>query len=255
MAKSMKTASVVRQEQIGSDIFSLIVNCPEIADAAIPGQFASLFTGDNSRLLPRPISICDAGDGSLKFVYRTVGEGTRIISKLKSGDEIRLLGPLGNGYTLEDKDAILIGGGIGIPPMLYLAKQLKSKGVSLKIVLGYRDEEFLKAEFDALGEVFVSSDTGFMGVKGTVIDAINEYGVSGQQIYACGPKPMLRALKAYAEEKGIKAQLSLEERMACGVGACLACVCETTAVDNHSKVNNARVCADGPVFDSREVIL
>ena len=255
MAKTMKTAVVVRQEQIGTDIYSLTVNCQDIADAAVPGQFVSLFTGDNSRLLPRPISICDAGSGEIRFVYRTAGEGTKIISKLKSGDEIRLLGPLGNGYTLEEKDAILIGGGIGIPPMLYLAKQLKSKGVKCAIVLGYRDEEFLKGDFEGLGDVYVSSDTGFMGVKGTVIDAINEYGVSGQQIYTCGPKPMLKAVKAFAEEKGIKAQLSLEERMACGIGACLACVCETTAVDDHSKVNNARVCADGPVFDSKEVRL
>ena len=255
MAKSMKTASVVRQEQIGRDIYSMTVDCPEIADAAVPGQFASLFTGDNSRLLPRPISICDADDGKLRFVYRIAGEGTRIISGLKSGDKIRLLGPLGNGYTLKDGSAILMGGGIGIPPMLYLAKKLKSKGVELKIVLGYRDEEFLKAEFDDLGEVYVSSDTGFMGVKGTVIDAIREYNIDGDVIYACGPKPMLKAIKTFAQEKGTEAQLSLEERMACGIGACLACVCETTATDDHSKVNNARVCADGPVFDAKEVVL
>ncbi len=255
MAKSMKVASVVRQEQIGTDIYSMIVDCPDIADAAIPGQFVSLFTGDNSRLLPRPISICDAGEGKLRFVYRVAGAGTGIISGLKSGDSLRLIGPLGNGYTLDEREAILIGGGIGIPPMLYLAKKLKQKGVSLKIVLGYRDEEFLKSEFDRLGEVYVSSDTGFMGVKGTVIDAINEYSVGGQMIYACGPKPMLKAIKTYAEKNGIKAQLSLEERMACGIGACLACVCETAGIDDHSKVNNARVCADGPVFDSEEVVL
>lgn len=160
------------------------------------------------------------------------------------------MGPLGNGYTIKDKKAIVIGGGIGIPPMLELSKQLNCEKA---MVLGYRDETFLKEEFEALGDVYVSSDLGTAGIKGTVLDAIKEYGVEGDIIYACGPMPMLRAIKAYAEEKGIEAQISLEERMACGVGACLGCVCKSKEKDEHTHVHNKRICKDGPVFDAREV--
>ena len=160
------------------------------------------------------------------------------------------MGPLGNGYTIKDKKAIVIGGGIGIPPMLELSKQLNCEKA---MVLGYRDETFLKEEFEALGDVYVSSDLGTTGIKGTVLDAIKEYGVEGDIIYACGPMPMLRAIKAYAEEKGIEAQISLEERMACGVGACLGCVCKSKEKDEHTHVHNKRICKDGPVFDAREV--
>jgi dihydroorotate dehydrogenase electron transfer subunit len=136
--------------------------------------------------------------------------------------------------------------------MLQLAKSLNCEK---SIVLGYRDEEFLSAEFKPYGDVYMSSDNGAFGVKGTVMDAIREYGIEGDVIYACGPTPMLRAIREYALANHIEAQLSLEERMACGVGACLACVCKTTEKDEHSQVNNRRVCKDGPVFYAEEVEL
>lgn len=254
MGKIKMTANIIRQEMIGTDIFSMIIQAKEIAVQAKPGQFVDLYSADGSKLLPRPISLCeiDREEGTLRLVYRIAGKGTAEFSKLTSEHTIDVLGPLGNGFNLEDGKAILIGGGIGIPPMLQLAKELKCEK---SIVLGYRDEEFLSEEFKPYGEVYKSSDNGAIGVKGTVMDAIKEYGIEGTHIYACGPTPMLRAIQQYALENGIRAQLSLEERMACGVGACLACVCKSKEVDHHSNVNNKRVCKDGPVFYAEEVEL
>lgn len=254
MGKIKMTANIIRQEMIGTDIFSMIIEAKEIAVQARPGQFVDLYSADGSKLLPRPISLCeiDRETGTLRLVYRIAGKGTLEFSKLTSDHTIDVLGPLGNGFNLEDGKAILIGGGIGIPPMLQLAKELNCEK---SIVLGYRDEEFLSDEFKPYGEVYKSSDNGTIGVKGTVMDAIKEYGIEGTHIYACGPTPMLRAIQQYALENGIRAQLSLEERMACGVGACLACVCKSKEVDHHSNVNNKRVCKDGPVFYAEEVEL
>lgn len=247
-------ANIIRQEMIGTDIFSMIIEAKDIAVQAKPGQFVDLYSSDGSKLLPRPISLCeiDKEAGTLRLVYRVAGKGTLEFSKLTSEHSIDVLGPLGNGFNLEDGKAILIGGGIGIPPMLQLAKELNCEK---SIVLGYRDEEFLVSEFKPYGEVYMSSDNGAFGVKGTVMDAIKEYGIEGTHIYACGPTPMLRAIQQYALENGIRAQLSLEERMACGVGACLACVCKSKEIDDHSKVHNKRVCKDGPVFYAEEVEL
>ncbi len=252
MGKIKMTASIIRQDNIATDIYSMVLSAPAIAKEAVPGQFIDLYSADGSRLLPRPISLCeiDKEAGTLRIVYRIAGAGTREFSKLTSEHTVDILGPLGNGFTLRDRKAILIGGGIGIPPMLQLAKKLNCEKA---IVLGYRDESFLAEEFKPYGNVYMSSDSGTLGVKGTVMDAISSYGIEGEVIYACGPTPMLRAIKEYALANGIEAQLSLEEKMACGIGACLACVCKSKEIDDHSKVYNKRVCKDGPVFDAGEV--
>lgn len=252
MGKIKMTANIVRQDNIATDIYSMVLSAAEIAAQAKPGQFIDLYSADGSRLLPRPISICEINRqaGTLRIVYRIAGKGTKEFSTLTSEHTVDILGPLGNGFTPEGKKAILIGGGIGIPPMLELAKELNCEK---SIVLGYRDEEFLSEEFKAYGDVYMSSDNGAFGVKGTVLDAIREYGIEGDIIYACGPTPMLKALQTYALEHGITAQLSLEEKMACGVGACLACVCKSKEIDDHSKVHNKRICKDGPVFYAGEV--
>ncbi|MGN0396299.1 MAG: dihydroorotate dehydrogenase electron transfer subunit [Coprococcus sp.] len=254
MGKLKMTARVVSQECIATDVYSLVLRAKEIAEQAVAGQFVSVYTNDGSRLLPRPISLCsiDKEAGTLRLVYRVVGFGTTEFSGLSAGDTVDILGPLGNGFDKLDKKAVIIGGGIGIPPMLELAKELSCEK---SIVLGYRDEIFLKEEFESYGDVYISSEDGMHGVKGNVIDAINEYGIRGDIIYACGPTPMLRGIKKYAEENGIACQISMEEKMACGVGACLACVCKTKDVDEHSQVHNKRICKDGPVFYAEEVDL
>ena len=154
---------------------------------------------------------------------------------------------------LKEKKAFLIGGGIGIPPILELAKQLNCEK---QLILGYRDSHtFLLDEMQAQGEVFLATEDGSLGTKGNVLDAIRENGLTADVIYACGPTPMLRALKAYAEENQMECYISLEEKMACGIGACLACVCKSKEVDGHTNVHNKRICKEGPVFDAREVEL
>ncbi len=247
-----KTAVITSQVQLTEDIYSMWIRDGETAAGAKPGQFLSLYCKSESRLLPRPVSICeiDKEKGTLRLVYRVVGGGTEEFSHYNTGDTIEVLGPLGNGFHAEGSRAILIGGGIGIPPMLELAKQLDC---GKRIVLGYRDITFLDKEFEKYGKVSISTEDGSSGTKGNVIDAIKANLLEGDIIYACGPIPMLRGVKAFAMEHGIKAQLSMEERMACGIGACLACVCKSGKKDPHTNVNNKRICKDGPVFYAEEV--
>ncbi|HHV09099.1 MAG TPA: dihydroorotate dehydrogenase electron transfer subunit [Clostridiales bacterium] len=255
MSVAMKRKTVITENvEIAKDIYSMWLNAPDISREARPGQFVSLYCRDRSKLLPRPISICEINkeQGKIRLVYRIAGEGTREFAGMDAAEDMEAMGPLGNGFTLEGKKALLIGGGIGIPPMLELAKQLSCEK---QIVLGYRDITFLEKEFEAYGKVYISTEDGSRGTKGNVIDAIREESLDADIIFACGPTPMLRGVKAYATEHKIKAQLSLEERMACGIGACLGCICKTKEVDHHSNVKNKRICKDGPVFYAEEVEL
>ena len=258
MTRQKENAVILSQEKIAQDIYSMWIRT-EAAESAVPGQFISMYTRDESKLLPRPISICEINktEGSLRVVYRVTGEhtGTEQFSRMKAGDVIPVIGPLGNGFPhkkAEGKRAFLMGGGIGVPPILELAKQMKCE--KKQIIVGYRDREtFLKDEFGQNGEVYISTEDGSAGTKGNVMDAIRENALGADIIYACGPTPMLRAIKTYAEENGIECYLSLEERMACGIGACLACVCKSKEKDHHTNVYNKRVCKDGPVFLSTAV--
>lgn len=254
--RAKEQATVISQECIGTGVYSMWIKT-EAAKTAKAGQFISVYCKDKTKLLPRPISICqiNKGEESLRIVYRVVGGGTEEMSSYKAGDSVELIGPLGNGFMQrEGKKAILIGGGIGIPPMVQLAAELKSQA-EVQIVAGYRDELFLTSELENNGKLFIATEDGSTGTKGTVIDAIKKQAVEGDVIYACGPTPMLKAIKEYALEAGIECQLSLEERMACGIGACLACVCQSKDKDHHSNVNNKRICKDGPVFLAEEVEL
>ncbi len=249
-----KRAVIKEQTQLADGIFSMWLLSEEITAMAVPGQFVSLYCSDGSRLLPRPISICEIDHyrGILRLVYRAAGKGTEEFSRLNTGDSVEVMGPLGNGFRPEGEKALLIGGGIGIPPMLELAKQLHC---NKDIVLGYRDITFLESEFEAYGNVYLSTEDGSAGTKGNVLDAIRAHKLTADIIYACGPTPMLRGIQEYAKEHGMKAQLSLEERMACGIGTCLACICKTKDTDHHSNVKNKRICKEGPVFWSDEVEL
>lgn len=288
--KFEEIAVVVDQNALGSGIYDLTLKTKNIAKAAKAGQFVSVYSNDRSKLLPRPISLCgiDRDEDTIRLVYRVTGEntGTEEFSKLVMGDRIRILGPLGNGFTVEPgKKAFLIGGGIGVPPMLQLAKDINSgvvqttgavdtntqekgqteekqinghgkKICDMNIIMGYRDENtFLLDEFKEQADSYVATEDGSVGTKGNVIDAIKENGLEADVIYACGPMPMLRALKAYAKEHDMECYVSMEERMACGIGACLACVCKTKDKDAHSNVNNKRICKEGPVFNAKEVEL
>lgn len=258
--KRKEIATVVSQEQIASDVYSMWIQTEQIAEEAKPGQFISLYCADKSRLLPRPISLCeiDRESGRLRIVYRVVGKGTDEFSRLRAGDTVEILGPLGNGFPLEEargKRVLLMGGGIGIPPMLETAKQLDAEKM---IVSGYRDELFLTEDFAEAGELYLAVEhpgEGMICTEGNVLDAVRENELEADVIFACGPTPMLRAIKSYALEKEIPCWISMEEKMACGIGACLACVCQSKEIDGHSHVHNKRICKDGPVFLSTEVEL
>ncbi len=249
-----KRAVILEHEKLAEDIYSMWIEAEDIALSAKPGQFVSLYCKDGSKLLPRPISICEINKqhGTVRLVYRIAGKGTMEFADLKPQDTIEAMGPLGNGFTLEGKQVLLVGGGIGIPPMLELAKELDCER---QIVLGYRDVTFLDEEFTPYGKVYIATEDGSRGTKGNVLDAIRDNKLKADMIFACGPTPMLRGIRDYALEKGIACQLSLEERMACGIGACLGCVCKTKGVDHHSHVKNARICKEGPVFYAEEVEL
>lgn len=250
--KFEEIAPIVRQEEIADDIYSMWIEAKDIAEHARAGQFLSVYSNDGSRLLPRPISICeiDREKGRLRLVYRVAGKGTKEFSDMHAAATLKVMGPLGNGFPKKEKKAFLIGGGIGIPPMLELAKELDCEK---QMVLGYRDELFLNDEFKPYGTVTIATEDGSAGTKGNVLDAIRENGLTADIIYTCGPTPMLRAIKQYAAEHDIECYISMEERMACGIGACLACVCQSKDKDAHSNVNNKRICKEGPVFLAEEV--
>ncbi|MGN1314389.1 MAG: dihydroorotate dehydrogenase electron transfer subunit [Lachnospiraceae bacterium] len=248
-------ATVVEQKQLAPQIYDLWLET-DLAKEAKAGQFVGLYPQDKSTLLPRPISICeiDHNRQRLRLVYRLAGQGTAEFSTYEVGKKVALLGILGNGFPQEageGKTVFLIGGGIGIPPLMQLAKELQA---DKQLLLGYRDSHlFLAEEIKNYGSLYIATEDGSTGTQGNVMDAIRENGLEAEVIYACGPMPMLRAIKSYAAEKGIPAYLSLEERMACGVGACLGCVCKTVKTDHHSHVNNTRICTDGPVFLADEI--
>ena len=264
--KKKTTMTVLDSHMLAQDIWSLeLAYAPEdLPEEVRPGQFAGLYPARGDLLLMRPISICrwDSERGALRFVYRAAGKGTRSFTGLKAGDKMDMLGILGKGYSIDvlsGKRVLLLGGGIGVPPMLELAAALdrtKDAGTKVTAVMGYRNNElFLKEEMEAFADVYVATEDGSAGTKGNVLDAVREKGLEADVLCACGPLPMLRAIKHFAQEKNIPAYLSLEERMACGVGVCLGCVAKTKKVDSHSRVHNARVCVEGPVFLAEDVDL
>ena len=253
--KEKVTAKVISHQEGAKNIFDMWSETG-LAKEAHPGQFIGVFPKNKSTILPRPISICEVNEekSALRIVYRIAGQGTKEFSSFAAGDQVDILGILGNGFPLEagkGKKVFLMGGGIGVPPILQLAKELDA---DKQVVVGYRDSNlFLKEDLDKYAAVYVATEDGSVGTKGNVMHAIEANALDAEVIFACGPMPMLRAIKKYAAEKGIKAYISLEEHMACGVGACLGCVVKTKEVDHHSHVHNARICTDGPVFDAEEV--
>lgn len=251
--KQVYQTKVVENRKISPDIYKMTIMSKEIAESARAGQFVNVYCKNPGSLLARPISISQINkkENTIVLIYGVVGKGTKSLSNLKRDEKIEILGPLGNGFKIpeEDLNHIVIGGGIGVPPLVELVKELKG---NIEVFLGFRDTPILVEEFERYGaKVYMATEDGSQGVKGNVMDIIKEKKVEGDLIYSCGPRPMLRTVSKWAGEKGIKAQVSMEERMACGVGACVGCVCK---VKGEKGVENKRVCKDGPVFWGDEVI-
>ena len=260
-------AAVIRQSSPAPGICRLVLHVPQVAAAARPGQFVNLYTEDKALLLPRPISICDADPeaGTLTLIYAIVGKGTEWFSHLGEGMNVRLAGPLGNGYPLEEADSpavheiYLVGGGLGVPPMLFLARRLHEmiQNKPIRIFNGFRSKPWIDEEFHPYGEVFNASDDGASGFMGNVIDAMEYRQVLADYdhyavLFACGPVPMLRALQEWQTHYNLATWFSLEERMGCGFGACAGC--PVTLRGEDGGVRRQKVCQDGPVFPGEEVI-
>lgn len=249
--KEKLVSTITEKTELASGIFSMKIQAQGLTDEARPGQFVILYCKDESRKLGRPLSICEIDNDKqeLRIVYRVVGKGTEEFSKLNVGDQIPVLGPLGNGYDIHAEHVLLVAGGIGIPPMLELAKSISGEKT---IILGYRNNElFLKEDFEKYGTVYIATDDGSAGIKGNVVDAIQHYNLNGDIICACGPTPMLRALAIHADAQKTEAKFSMEAHMACGIGICLGCAIPIK-VDQGFVYK--RVCKDGPVFDSKEIM-
>lgn len=241
-------------QQLGSNIFALTLDAPRISAATVPGQFVHITCGE-ANLLRRPISICQTYDGALKIVFVTKGDGTKWLSRRQVGDTLDVLGPQGNGFDLSALGArpVFIGGGIGVPPMLQTMQAAKDAGAQPTAILGFRNQDsvILEDDFKAIGTVYTATDDGSYGIHGFVSDVLKEHITEFTSVCCCGPKPMLKALADIAEAAGIPCQVSMEERMGCGIGACLVCVCSLKSSDGSTRYGH--VCKDGPVFDSKEV--
>lgn len=249
---------IVRQEEIAHHIFELTLQGQIVQDAN-PGQFVHIRISETFEpLLRRPISIAniDKEQNELTVIYRAEGRGTQLLSGKQIGDEVDVLGPLGNGFPIDvlskGQKALLIGGGIGVPPLYELSKQLNAKGVETIHVFGFQNEDviFYEEQFSKLGITHFATVDGSKGTKGFVTDVLDELQPEFDVFYACGPTPMLLALEHYYPNK--KGYLSFEQRMACGIGACFACVCKTTEKIEKDYV---KVCSDGPVFEKGVVKL
>ena len=258
MSQAMMT--VVSQTEIAKDIFELRLKGALVNEMGAPDQFLHIRVPGDELLLRRPISIAsiDAEKEECVIIYRTEGKGTTIISKLTAGDELDILGPLGNGYPIDmlaaGQNALLIGGGIGVPPLYELAKQLHAKGINVVSCFGFKNKEevFYEKEFATFGKVNIATDDGSYGKQGFVTQYFDELdGFVPDAVFACGPKGLLVAVSKTFDPS--LTYLSLEERMACGIGACYGCVCDKK--NSISAYDNYRVCVEGPVFRAEEIVL
>ncbi|MBQ2443687.1 MAG: dihydroorotate dehydrogenase electron transfer subunit [Clostridia bacterium] len=243
-------AKLIKKEETAENIFDFVLECPQLAEKAKAGQFAHIAVP--GKTLRRPISICDADERNIRIVFQIKGEGTEILSKSKEGDLIDILAPLGHGFDIpKGKRIAFVGGGIGVPPMLFSAKQADDAVA----VLGFRNKKavILTEDFKKVcSEVFVATDDGSFGIHGFTSDILRNIINDIDMVCACGPMPMLKVIAEICKEHNKPCQVSLEERMGCGIGACLVCACKT--LDKDGNIEHSHVCKKGPVYNAEEVV-
>ena len=254
-SNKITTGKIIKNTALAKDIFELVIET-SLCENFIPGQFINIYLDDKSRLLPRPISICGADSEAVCVVYKTVGEGTKILSEYTIGKELKISSALGNGYTLKKKyfgkKVALVAGGIGLPPTIGLCEALHKRNAKIDVFLGFQSEIFLCDRFERFCEnMFVATDDGSFGFHGNVIDLLKQTDNSYVEYFSCGPKKMLVALSGYASSLSLDAQVSVEERMGCGFGACVGCACK---VVENGEVTYKSVCKHGPVFFGKDVV-
>jgi dihydroorotate dehydrogenase electron transfer subunit len=259
---------ILSGKEIAPNIYLMKLKAPEIVQNALPGQFIHIkCSKDNYPLLRRPLSIhrIDKEKGEIFILFQIMGEGTKLLADRTIGDNLDIMGPIGNGFNIypESKKIVIIGGGIGVAPLLALCEESTAQGREVQVLIGALKKELVLGEesFKILGaKVDVATDDGSYQYKGLVTDLLERIikeGWLADQIFACGLKPMLRKINEIALKANIDCQVSLEERMACGIGACLGCVCKVKTKDikeDRVKYEYKRVCVDGPVFKASEVV-
>lgn len=235
----------------------MTVLCPEVAAQSGAGQFVNVYLDKGEHLLPRPISICEINKkkGTIRLVYRVCGKGTAYMSKYKKGDKIKLLAPLGNCFEIgaTQRRIAVVGGGIGTPPLLELVKQIRlvNPACEVHVFLGFKTRPILVKDFESCGViVHIATDDGSVGFHGYIGTKLNNVAMEYELMYACGPHAMLKAVAAWAKGHDTKLFVSLEERMACGIGACVGCV---TKVKTDGGFAYEKVCKSGSVFPAEEV--
>jgi len=288
MIKKIFESKIISNTEIAAGIYRIILQIDTAAEdmvvAAEPGQFINLYLQDKSMLLPRQISICLADKNQITLVYRVVGKGTKELSAYHEGDLLRISTPLGQGYSIDSifkaldevpsktKTIALVAGGLGVPPMVELAKTIqrrllnknsrqdaegdRNKTIKLIAMIGFQAETFLTEELkNFCNEVHIATESGIAGFHGTVLEMMQMQGIEADYYLSCGPRPMLKALAERCVNRNEPLQISMEERMGCGYGACVGCTCKTAEEsDGILKVKQKKVCKDGPVFFGNEVI-
>lgn len=254
MTKYVVDAKVVGQRMLNAVTKQIDLIAPQIAAEAVPGQFVNVQVSRRTApLLRRPLGVAgvDREHGVITLIYRIIGEATKILADVCSGDVISVVGPLGHGFDRSAKHPLLIGGGTGLAPLLYLAETMAAEGIKPDVIMGGRTAEdlFWKDMYlDLVERMGLTTDDGSLGTKGTVMAELPLVlrRIHYDCVYVCGPAPMMKAVSAAVQEKGIKCQVSLEKYMACGLGACLSCSCQGIG-------KRIKVCQDGPVFWAEEV--
>ena len=247
---------VIKNTPISYNTYLMELEAPDLAPHIKPGQFAMVYTSNPATLLPRPISIADASDTTITFVYQVVGSGTTEMTRLQQGNTAKILAPLGKGFFLkggetkirsQQNKVAIVGGGIGIAPLLLLAKKLKAQGSIVEGYFGFRDTPIMQDLFEPLlDRIYIATEVGHTGHRGNVVDILYALNPTYDEVLACGPKPMLDALHIYTATKFIPTQVSMEERMACGLGTCVGCALKVAGT-------NIRICTEGPVFYSDQL--